>query len=166
MSLLLQLVDHLGHDLSAEVLRDCRTGTRPLDIASICNSIERIISSLSSKVIVVLVMDGVKFFAYPAERRDQMRRLVEALVAIYRTKTAATLKFLFASPTRSEFLEDFFEDDETLTLSRDLPRSTIDTVRDRLQLQLPTSELSDGDLGEDASAHDTESQDDDSESHG
>jgi len=145
MSLLLQLVDHVGASVPGDVLRKCQTGTRPLDIASICASLERVLSSLSNKVIVVLVVDGIKFFTHPTERRDQMRELVERLVAIYRKRTRATLKVLFASPARSEFLEDLFEDDEILSLPRDLPWSAIDGLgcRDRLQLQLLTSESGD-----------------------
>ncbi|KAK0648087.1 hypothetical protein B0T16DRAFT_112574 [Cercophora newfieldiana] len=137
MSLLLQLVDRHGASIPADLMKRCRAQTKPMDIASICSSLEAIISSLSRKVIVVLIVDGIKFFTHPPERRDQMRELVERLVAIYRTPMAATLKFLFTSPTRSEFIEDLFQDGEILSLARDLSWSAVDRGRGRLPLVLP-----------------------------
>ncbi|KAK3315819.1 hypothetical protein B0H66DRAFT_559782 [Apodospora peruviana] len=129
MSLLLQLIDNrsIATLIPTDVLRECRDETVPEDVASICASLEKIILRCldSSRVILVLVLDGLRFFAQPAERRDQMRELVEGLVGIYRrrSRTSATLKFLFASPTRSEFVEDLFDEDEILTLPRNIRKT-------------------------------------------
>ncbi|KAK0624319.1 hypothetical protein B0T14DRAFT_565599 [Immersiella caudata] len=139
MSLLLQLVDRAGTRVPAAVLKKCRAETTPLNIASICASLERILLSLSSKVIVVLLVDGIKFFTNPDERRDQTRDLVERLAAVFRKKTKAILKLLFSSPTRSEFIEDLFEDGEILSLARDLPQSGVRGSDGRFSLQLPTN---------------------------
>ena len=133
MSLLLQLLDHHGSSLPADVLKRCRDGTTPFDIASICASFGTAIGALGRRVIVVLVVDGIKFFTNPPERQEQMRELIAGLVAIYRDCSGGTtLKFLFSSPTRSGFIEDLFEDDEILVLPRDLLSSDVDASHDRL----------------------------------
>ena len=162
MSLLLQLVDRCGSDLPGEVLSDC-LDTSPEDVASVCSSLEKLIQSLNNRVIVVLVLDGLRFFAQPAERQEQMRELVERLLAIYRKRTAATLKFLLASPTRSVFAEDLFGNDEILTLPRDLPKTTVDSRRGKHALELISGRMSaSGSSEEDSdseSDHDTEQSD-------
>jgi hypothetical protein len=132
MSLLLQLVDRHGASLPEDALAECLSETNPRDMSSILRSVEKLILRLGRNVILIVVVDGIRFFAYPAERRRQMRQLVEGLVDIYRKRPAATQKFLFASPTRFDFVEDLFGPAEMLTLPRDLRKTAADDGRDRL----------------------------------
>jgi len=116
MSLLLQLVDRGREVLPAAALQRFRQVTNPEKISSICSSLRALIGSLKSNAFVVIIIDGLKFFSQPEERHEQTRDVVSRLVSLFRDRpTDATLKFLFMSTTRSESLEDLFEDDESST---------------------------------------------------
>jgi hypothetical protein len=71
-------------------------------------------------VILIIIVDNLRFFTHPQERSDGTKYLVSRLVNLYRDRPAAALKLLFASPTKCEFDEEFFEDGEILALPRDI----------------------------------------------
>lgn len=123
MNLLLQLIDLGRKAIDPAVLQHCYEHLRPGDIASILSMFEALISSLRPNVVVIIIVDGLRFFAQPRERCHGTREVVTRLVDIYRSMSDgnASLKILFASPTRSEFVQDVFIDDEILELPRDLP---------------------------------------------
>jgi hypothetical protein len=125
MSLLLQLIDRGRQVLNSTVLRQCYERLRPGDISSICSMFKALILSLDSEIVVVLVVDGLRFFAQPRERAQGTEDVITRLVALYRDRPTATLKFLFASPTRSEFVEEYFADEEVLELPRDMPNTVV-----------------------------------------
>lgn len=125
ISLLLQLVDaYRGFD--PEDLAAVSEGLRPDEngqitgLGGILDIFGHLVSRLPGSVIVILIVDGLKYFAQPRRRRDRMADLVAGLVAVYRAEHAATLKFLFANSTRTtDYLQDLFSDDEILQLPRD-----------------------------------------------
>jgi hypothetical protein len=125
MSLLLQLIDRGRQVLNSTVLWQCYERLRPGDISSICSMFKALILSLDSEIVVVLVVDGLRFFAQPRERAQGTEDVITRLVALYRDRPTATLKFLFASPTRSEFVEEYFADEEVLELPRDMPNTVV-----------------------------------------
>lgn len=134
MSLLLQLVDRLEYELAPATLQNILDTTDPEDLASICKSFEWIIKGLKRNIFVFLVMDGLRYFAQPLERREKTRELLSCLINTYRNRSAATLKFLFANPTRADFVEDLFEENELLNIPRNLravqgsPRLSMETM--------------------------------------
>jgi phosphoserine phosphatase len=125
MNLLLQLIDLGRREVDPAVLQQCYEQVKPGDIASITSMFEALISSLSSGAIVVIIVDGLHFFSQPRERCHGTREVVTRLVEIYRDMSVrnATVKILLASPTKPDFVEDAFGDDEILELPRALPRS-------------------------------------------
>jgi len=123
MSLLLQLIDRGRGVLDPAVLWQWFERLSPGDITSICSMFEALICSLGSGVVVVMVVDGLRFFAQPRERCNGTKDVVTRMVTLYRDRPAATLKFLFASPTMSEFVEELFTDEEVLELPREMSSS-------------------------------------------
>ncbi|RYP89696.1 hypothetical protein DL770_004184 [Monosporascus sp. CRB-9-2] len=119
MSLLLQLVDAY-HEFSPEDLPAAFDEFDPEDIESILATFGALVSRLPASAIVVLIVDGLRFFAQPKERRIAMADVVARLVDVHRQEHAAMLKFLFANSTRMDFLEEIFTDDEILHLPTDL----------------------------------------------
>ncbi|RYP68602.1 hypothetical protein DL771_006574 [Monosporascus sp. 5C6A] len=119
MSLLLQLVDGY-REFSPEVLTAAFDEFDPEDIESILATFGALVSRLPASAIVVLIVDGLRFFAQPRERRIAMADVVAGLVYVHRHEHDAMLKFLFANSTRTDFLEDIFTDDEILHLPIDV----------------------------------------------
>lgn len=144
MSLLLQLVDQAGDAelLPAEALERARKRITPGSVSGVCEVLEELLVEMQAQllagrraagavVFVVVVLDGLRFFA--AQR--EMRELVARLVGIYRRfgqgrraradgrDDGLTLKMLFSSPTRSEFVEDLFDDEERLAMVREVRRA-------------------------------------------
>ncbi|PVI07508.1 hypothetical protein DM02DRAFT_512819 [Periconia macrospinosa] len=120
MSLLLQLIDRTRGDLDDAILQRCYEKTRGGNIDSICSMLELVFTSLSSQAMVVIMVDGLRFFAQPAERGRGTREVVSRLVELFRVGSEARVKLLFSSPTRCEYLEDLFEDHELLAMPREL----------------------------------------------
>jgi hypothetical protein len=125
MSLLLQLIDRGRGVLDSAVLWQCYERLRPGDVASICSMFETLVLSLGSGVVVIVVVDGLRFFAQPRERCNGTKDVVTRLVTLHRDRPAATLKFLIASPTMSEFVEELFTEDEVLELPRDMSSAVV-----------------------------------------
>ncbi|ORY68314.1 uncharacterized protein BCR38DRAFT_385787 [Pseudomassariella vexata] len=121
MSMLLQLLDS-HRDFDSEDLEVVMDELNPQDITSICAMFGFFLAKLPSNAIVILIVDGLRFFAQPADRRKRMGEVVEHLVEIYRQQSAATLKFLFANSTEADFVEHLLSDDEVLRIPRDLIR--------------------------------------------
>ena len=127
MSLMLQFIDRYQDSINLGILRQCYEHTNPGDLASICDSFESLVMTLESNVIVVLILDGLRHFTQPRKRREKTRYLISRLVGMYRKPPRATFKLLLTSPTRSDFVEDHFEESELLNLPRDLPASPTNT---------------------------------------
>jgi hypothetical protein len=123
MSLLLQLIDLGRREVDPAILQKCYDTLRPDSISSIFSAVDDVVSSMGSSAVVIIIVDGVRFFAQPRERCTAMRKVITRLIRLYRENTAgkAVLKVLLSSPTRSEFIEDLFFDEEILELPRDLP---------------------------------------------
>lgn len=120
MNLLLQLVDRHGDGIDATVLQKCYESIDPENITSICEALDTVISYFKNNEIVVLIMDGLRYFAQPPDRNEKTRELISCLVNIYRKRPAATLKFLFANPTKTDFVEDLFEEHELVSIARNV----------------------------------------------
>ena len=129
MSLLLQLVDRGRHYLDPTTLQDFYHRTTGGNIESICSTFDRLVCSLSRRVILVVVVDGIRYFAQPTERANNMKDVVSRMLQTYRNDPAATLKILFTSPTRSDFLEEFFDDGELLGMPRDVPEAGMESTQ-------------------------------------
>ncbi|KAL1600492.1 hypothetical protein SLS60_006878 [Paraconiothyrium brasiliense] len=127
MSLLLQLVDRGQHHLDTDILRTFRDHTIGGDIVSICSMFGRLVSSFGREVIVMVVIDGLRYFAHPPDRGHGTKVVVSRLVEIHRRSPQATLKFLFTSPTKSHFLEDLFTEEEVLEMPRDIPATGMES---------------------------------------
>ncbi|RYP41369.1 hypothetical protein DL768_010502 [Monosporascus sp. mg162] len=119
MSLLLQLVDAY-REFSPEDLTAAFNEFDPEDIETILATFGALVSRLPASAIVVLIVDGLRFFAQPRERRIAMADVVARLVDVHRQEHAAMLKFLFANSTKMDILEEIFTDDEILHLPTDL----------------------------------------------
>ncbi|KAK3689416.1 hypothetical protein B0T22DRAFT_171754 [Podospora appendiculata] len=121
MNLLLQLIDQY-RDFEGADLQECLNSTVPGDVFSICASFGRLVQCLPADVVVFVVIDGIQVFAAPPERRSRSRDVVEALLRVYGSLPRdATFKLLVASPTRSKFVEDLFEEDELIHIPADPP---------------------------------------------
>jgi len=119
MSLLLQLIDRYGDFDPTAHLPALVEELDPADITSVFAAFRRLVSVLPSTVIVAIIVDGLRFFDHPAERRQGLLQVVQELVAVHRSdESEATLKFLFANPTRPDLVEHLFTDDEALRIPK------------------------------------------------
>lgn len=125
MSLLLQLLDGY-RDFEPAVLSAIADELEPRDISSIMSVFGELITRLPSSVLVVLIVDGLKFFGHPMERRSGLVQVIEHLVDIYRNGSEAKLKFLFANSMRSELVEDYlFGEQEVLRIPQSSVRGVL-----------------------------------------
>lgn len=125
MSLMLQLIDRCGDGIDSDILNDIYERLDPRSIASICSSLHSLLTSLKRNVVLVLILDAVRYFAEPSERGEKTRNLIECLVEIFRKRPVATLKVLIANPTRADFIEEFFQENEMVNIPRNLrPRGS------------------------------------------
>lgn len=120
ISLLLQLIDHGREVLDPIALRQCYEQLQPGNIVSIFMAFESLVLSLGATVVLILMIDGLRFFAQPRERLQATRDVVSRLVELFRKGTTATMKLMFSSPTKSDFVEDLFADEEILEMPRDI----------------------------------------------
>lgn len=116
LSLLLQLIDRHYDYIALDFLDRCRSCINPADMKSICSALEELIRSLCDKVMLIIVIEGLEFFAHSARTREPTRHLIDTLVSIYRSGADAMMKFLFTSPSRLDFVEDLLKDDEMLAI--------------------------------------------------
>ncbi|KAK3317645.1 hypothetical protein B0T19DRAFT_295381 [Cercophora scortea] len=120
MSLLLQLIDQYRGFETAD-LQECLNSTVPGDVSSICASFGRLVQCLPADVVVFVLIDGVQVFAAPPERRSRTRDVVESLLRVYGLPRDAKFKLLVASPARSKFVEDLFDEEEMVHIPTDPP---------------------------------------------
>ncbi|KAI1340922.1 hypothetical protein F5Y15DRAFT_414644 [Xylariaceae sp. FL0016] len=120
MNLLLQLIDQY-RDFAPETLGGVMEALEPHDLESICSSLITLLAALPPEVILVLIIDDLRAFTHSRRRKDETRFVVEILVDAFHSRHTATLKFLFASSTRLDFIEDLFEDEDIFTVPRSLP---------------------------------------------
>lgn len=129
MSLLLQLVDRCRKDIDGAILQQCYESTRGGSIDSICSMFEAVVASLSQQILVVVIVDGLRFFAQPPARAVGSREVVSRLINVCRSQLTAKVKMLFSSPTHCDYLEDLFEDDESLAMPREIANGRTDSPR-------------------------------------
>ncbi|KAI1370311.1 hypothetical protein F4677DRAFT_367823 [Hypoxylon crocopeplum] len=91
------------------------------DIESIFDSLERLILSLPRDVILLLIVDGLRSFSQPSNRRREMHEAMVCIVDIYHKRPQVVLKILFTNPSRTDPLRTLLSDDEILPIPRDLP---------------------------------------------
>ncbi|CAH0045916.1 unnamed protein product [Clonostachys solani] len=121
MNLLCQLIDNGKEFFASEIVLDVLDGLEPSEMATICNSIERLLALLRNSVVVFLVIEGLNFFSYPASRQAETRELLGRLISIQRRTESATIKLLFTCPSRVLFLEDMIGSSEIMTVPRSPP---------------------------------------------
>jgi hypothetical protein len=119
MSLLLQLLD-TWRDIDPTVLSEILEGLEPEDAASVCAALGRALSRLPINSIAIVIIDGLRYFAHPRERRNKLIDLVERLVSMHREGFTATVKFLFANSARCEYLEHIVTGEEYLKIPKDV----------------------------------------------
>lgn len=119
LSLLMQLIDRHRDYIGLDFLDRCRACIDPTNIQSICSALKELISTLNNNVILVVVIEGLEFFAQIADMREPARHLFQTLVSTYRSGMKAMMKCLFMSSSRLEFVENVLEDDEVLEISMD-----------------------------------------------
>ncbi|KAH7153527.1 hypothetical protein EDB81DRAFT_791530 [Dactylonectria macrodidyma] len=121
LSLLLQLVDR-GRDFIAQTsLQRILEVVDPEDFRTVCASLCDLLTDLPKDIYVVIIIDGLKFFNQPLERKEETEELVINLVSAFRQGPPATLKLLLTGPPRISSFEGLFQEDEILRLGRDLP---------------------------------------------
>ncbi|RTE84229.1 hypothetical protein BHE90_001318 [Fusarium euwallaceae] len=116
MSLLLQLLDNY-RDFDPHHLERAFDELDQNSAESICFAFETLISQLPASVILVLLIDDLKAFAQPLERKLGTVEVVEQLLDIHRRgEYDATFKFLLGNSTQSGFSDELFTDDEVLRI--------------------------------------------------
>ncbi|RSL50749.1 hypothetical protein CEP53_008684 [Fusarium sp. AF-6] len=116
MSLLLQLLDNY-RDFDSHHLELAFDQLDQNSVESICFAFETLISQLPASVILVLLIDDLKAFAQPLERKLGTVEVVERLLDIHRRgEYDATFKFLLGNSTQSGFSDELFTDDEVLRI--------------------------------------------------
>ncbi|KAF5011929.1 hypothetical protein FDECE_1994 [Fusarium decemcellulare] len=116
MSLLLQLLDRY-RDFDLRQLGLIFDELDPTDIDSICSVFGNLISQLPSNVIVFVMVDDLRAFTQPGERKRGLTDVLERLLDIHRGgQYEATLKFLFANSGRAPFIDELFDEDEILRI--------------------------------------------------
>lgn len=127
MSILCQLIDHYPN-FSATLLDDIWDNIDATSISNIMVCFEKLLSEVPEGTYVILMIEGLEVFSNQTAREKKTRHLVKRLVEIWRRRdvvTKATLKFVFASSTRADYVEDFFSDadDQILDLPAEMPES-------------------------------------------
>lgn len=123
MSLLCQLIN-TGKEVFAsdEIALDALEGLEPSDIATICNSIEKLLALLGSSAVVFIVIEGLNFFSYPASRQPETKEFLgRRLISFQRRTKPATIKLLFTCSSRVLCLGDIITSSETMTVPRSPP---------------------------------------------
>ncbi|RSL48874.1 hypothetical protein CEP54_012701 [Fusarium duplospermum] len=116
MSLLLQLVDNY-RDFDPHHLELAFDELDQTSAESICFALETLISQLPAIVILVLLIDDLKAFTQPRERKIGTIEVVERLLDIHRRgEYDATFKVLLGNSTQSGFSDELFTDDEVLRI--------------------------------------------------
>ncbi|CAJ2507742.1 Uu.00g089280.m01.CDS01 [Anthostomella pinea] len=100
MTLLLQLLDQY-RDFDQNMLAAIPDPLDPDDLGSICLTFGCLLAALPQNVIVILIIDGLRFYTQPARRRDLTRHVIEYLVD-------------------SIFIEDLFTNDEVLNIPKSM----------------------------------------------
>lgn len=122
MSLLLQLVNS-HNDFQPEVLQMCLEKTNHDDLASIFDSLTRLLDILPVETMVFVIIDGVEHFSRPEERRDGLREIFHQLIKIFREQRGAKVKLLFTSTQKAVMLEELglIMDDEIVNIPKSPP---------------------------------------------
>lgn len=68
-------------------------------------------------MIVVVIIEGLEFFARSWDMREPAGHLFQTLVSTYRS--GLMMKCLFVSPSRLDFVENILDDDEISEISMD-----------------------------------------------
>ncbi|ETS78285.1 hypothetical protein PFICI_10347 [Pestalotiopsis fici W106-1] len=114
LNLVLQLVHHFPNFEPTD-LRKCLDKLERDNIDSIFRIFRYLVKKLPETARVYLILDGLSFTRENQER--SVWEIVDHLICILlEKKHKATLKFMFCSPTRANFLEKLFDDSEILNL--------------------------------------------------
>ncbi|KAK8058635.1 hypothetical protein PG994_009083 [Apiospora phragmitis] len=115
--LLLQLVDYY-HEFSSSRLEKSLAMTADGKTEKVCAAFENLVGHLSSNVIVLLVVEGVDSFLHYSIRRE----LIDVVGFLKRlpaeSQGKCKLKVLCTSTTSSDLLEDIFDEDQILRMTR------------------------------------------------
>lgn len=96
-----------------------------------------LIKELDNGIVLVLIIDGLCFLTTRNTREQEMRKLINGLVSIFRqSKSNATLKYLFSSSMQSRVVEDLFEADAIFNLASNL-RSHLSTSTSNIEFLRP-----------------------------
>jgi hypothetical protein len=117
MSLLVQLIDGYRGFPQGE-LEQCLQDVDPRSVVSLCQAFHGLVAQLPKNIFLYVVVDGLSFFAEPANRGEQTATIVHQLVDLHAESIKATVKLLFTCPTRALFVEDIFEEEEIVNLPR------------------------------------------------
>lgn len=121
LNLLLQLLDRGRHVFSEEAVNHCWQDMGGGNIGDLLSAFENLVTSLPANIFVMVVVDGINFFSRTVKDRDETRSVVAGLVELRRQgHIDATLKVLFTSSIRPQFVEDLFDGDEVLNLPRSI----------------------------------------------
>lgn len=122
MSLLLQLVDrYRGFDPAD--LGDAFEQLDPEDIESVCDTFRALVSRLPANVILVLIVDDLRDFTEPYERRCEMMQVVSRVVEMHQDEEyEATLKCIFSTSIRAKYLDELFDEADILRIWGPLSR--------------------------------------------
>ncbi|RYP76412.1 hypothetical protein DL771_001851 [Monosporascus sp. 5C6A] len=115
MSLLLQLIDSY-RSFPPTSFQSVVDNLQPQNLPSVIEAFEALVRALPRGYVLFIVLDGINFFAEPADRADELAFIVRSLVGIRRKAPAAMVKLLCASATRSDFVEWCFEENEIMNL--------------------------------------------------
>ncbi|KAJ4418790.1 hypothetical protein N0V82_005355 [Gnomoniopsis sp. IMI 355080] len=121
MNLILQLLDRGRYIFSEEAVQLCWQDMSGGDISNFLLAFENLVTSLPANIFVIVVVDGINFFSRTAKDCEETRSIITCLVDLRRQgHIDATLKVLFTSATRPQFVEDLFDGDEVLNLPRSI----------------------------------------------
>ncbi|KAJ4387264.1 hypothetical protein N0V93_007853 [Gnomoniopsis smithogilvyi] len=121
LNLILQLLDRGRYVFSEEAVQLCRQDMGGGDVSDFLLAFENLVTSLPADIFVIVVVDGIDFFSRTAKDREETRSIIACLVDLQRQgHIDATLKVLFTSATRPQFVEDLFDGDEVLNLPRSI----------------------------------------------
>ncbi|KAK9420411.1 putative Fungal STAND N-terminal Goodbye domain-containing protein [Seiridium unicorne] len=147
MSLLLQLLDSYSH-FKPSLLQRVRETLDPLDLGSILEVINHLVTKVRQGMTIFIVIDGISFFTSPAQRLTETGEVMAALIGLVRqTNLKATIKAVFTSPVRVRDFEELFlhDDGEILNMPREVGHKVLYRDSQWERLVLPdTVEIGEG----------------------
>lgn len=120
-NLLLQLLDRGRHVISEEAVQHCWQDMGAGDTGDFLVAFQNLVTSLPGNTFLTVVVDGIDFFSRTSTSREETGLIVAGLVDLAREgHIEATLKVLFTSSSRPQFVENLFFEDEVLNMPRSI----------------------------------------------